>query len=67
MEDPKEIIARIAARKAQERRAAARLPIEEKFRILEELHELGEDIAKLRASARASMVLATPGTSSTRR
>jgi len=49
----KEMIAGIAARKVQGRRAAARLPIEEKFRILEELHQLGEDVAKLRANTRA--------------
>jgi len=55
MEDAKakEIIAKIAARKAQERRAAARLPIKEKFRLLEDLQLLGEDIGKLRANARA--------------
>lgn len=48
----KEIIAKIAARKLDERRATARLSIEEKFRLLEELHRLGEEVGDLRTNAK---------------
>jgi len=42
-----------AARKLARRRATARLPIGEKFRILEELREAETDIAAIRAAAKA--------------
>ena len=46
----KTFIEEAAARKLARRRAVARLPIGEKFRILEELHEVQEDLASIRAS-----------------
>ncbi len=51
--DAKTFIAETAARKLARRRAAARLPIGEKFKILEQLHEAEADIAAIRAAARS--------------
>ncbi len=51
--EAKAFIERAAARKLARRRATARLPIGEKFRILEELHEAETHIAAIRAAARA--------------
>lgn len=51
--EAKALIERVAAQKLARRRATARLPIGEKFRILEELHEAEADIAAIRAAARA--------------
>lgn len=48
----KQLIEAVAARKLARRRAMARLPIGEKFRILEELHEAQKDIAAIRAAAK---------------
>jgi len=42
-----------AARKLARRRATARLPIGEKSRILEELHQAEADIAAIRAAAKS--------------
>ena len=49
----KAFIEEAAARKLTRRRAAARLPIGEKFRILEELHEVQADLASIRAASKA--------------
>ena len=49
----KAFIEEAAVRKQARRRTAARLPIGEKFRILEELHQVQEDLASIRAAARA--------------
>ena len=48
----RKLIEETAARKLARRRATARLPIGEKFRLLEELHEAEKDIAAIRAAAR---------------
>ncbi len=40
--------------KLARRRAIARLPIGEKFRILEDLHEAAGDLASIRAASKAS-------------
>jgi hypothetical protein len=48
----KAFIEEAAVRKLARRRAIARLPIGEKFRLLEELHEAQADIAAIRAAAR---------------
>jgi hypothetical protein len=42
-----------AARQRERRRAIARLPIGEKFKILEQLHDAQREIAAIRAAARA--------------
>lgn len=49
----KKFIEEMAARKLARRQATARLPIGEKFRILEELHQAEADIAAIRAAAKA--------------
>ncbi len=51
--EAKAFIERVAARKLARRRTTARLPVSEKFRILEELHEAEVDLAAIRAIARA--------------
>ena len=51
--DAKAFIENAAARKLARRRVTARLPIGDKFRILEELHEVEADIAAIRNAARA--------------
>lgn len=45
------------ARKLERRRAVARLPIGEKFRILEELHEANKDLAAIRAARKSATLL----------
>ena len=51
--DARKFIEEAAARKLARRRATARLPIGEKFRILEELHQAETHIAAIRAAAKA--------------
>ncbi len=50
----KAFLEQVIARKRARRREIARLPIGEKFRMLEELHETSRDFAAIRASAKAA-------------